>query len=98
MIKHSDALGTSSMQFGFKAEHSTCQCTFVLQEVVDFYVSRKSSCYAVLLDASKAFDRVHYVKLFKLLLDKGMCPLVAKLLVCMYTKQQLIVKWGEQNL
>ena len=47
------------------------------------------------LDASQAFDRVHYVKLFKLLLKKGLCPLVARLLAAMYTNQYARVKWGD---
>ena len=47
-----------------------------------------------MLDASKAFDRVHYVKLFRLLLDKGICPLVARLLSFLYTNQSMAIKWG----
>lgn len=52
--------------------------------------------YVVLLDASQAFDRVHYVKLFKLLIDRGICPLLARLLAKMYTEQSLRVKWNSQ--
>ncbi len=48
----------------------------------------------LLLDATKAFDRVHYCKLFKLLIDKGMSPLVIRLLIFMYNNQKLQVKWG----
>ena len=47
------------------------------------------------LDASKAFDRVEYVKLFKVLKSRGLCPLVLKLLLHMYTNQKLCVKWGK---
>ena len=39
----------------------------------------------MLLDCSKAFDRVNYVKLFSLLLDKGLCPLVARFFINLYT-------------
>ena len=46
-----------------------------------------------LLDASKAFDRVQYVKLFRLLLEKGLCPLLILLLLTLYTSQSLVVKW-----
>ena len=34
-------LKTSDLQFGFKAEHSTTQCTFVLNEVVQYYRNKK---------------------------------------------------------
>jgi hypothetical protein len=48
----------------------------------------------VLLDASKAFDKVHYVKLFRLLLARGLCPFIAKFLVNLYTQQTISVKWA----
>ena len=47
-----------------------------------------------MLDASKAFDRVHYVKLFKLLLQREVCPLVLRFLIELYANQKLRVKWG----
>ena len=49
--------------------------------------------HVLLLDASKAFDRVNYVKLFNKMLSKGMCPLTVRLLLNMYTQQKLQVKW-----
>jgi hypothetical protein len=60
-----------------KAEHSTTQCSCVLEEVVDYYVRNASSVCLVLLDASRAFDRIQYVKLFRLLLKCGLCSLEA---------------------
>ena len=68
-------------------------CTFVAQEVRNYYVNNGSKVYSVLLDASQAFDRVDYFKLFKLLLSKGFCPITARLLAFMYAKQQLRVKY-----
>ena len=76
-------LKTSDMQF--KSKHSTTECTFVLNEVIDYYLRHDSSIYLVLLDASQAFDRVQYVKLFRLLVKRGICPLTARLLAHMYT-------------
>ena len=48
------------------------------------------------LDASKAFDRVEYCKLFELLIDRGICPIYARLLMytCMHTHQKLRVNWN----
>ena len=34
------------------------------------YVRKKSNVYCCLLDASKAFDKVHYGKLFNVLLSR----------------------------
>ena len=46
----------------------------------------------MLWDASKAFDRVEYMKLFNTLHDRRMCPLVLRLLMNMYINQQIQVK------
>ena len=47
-----------------------------------------------MLDASKAFDRVNYCKLFTTLLKRNISPIVLRLLLFMYTHQSLRVKWG----
>ena len=52
------------MQFGFKENHSTTMCTVILKEVIQNYIEGHSNVYCCLLDASKAFDKVHYRKLF----------------------------------
>ena len=81
--KHRHILLSDDLQYGFKAGHSTTQCSFVLEEVVDYYVRNKSPVFVVLLDASRAFDRIQYVKLFKLLLNRGLCSLIARFLAYM---------------
>ncbi len=50
--------------------------------------------YAVFLDASKAFDQVQYCKLFNELVNHNISLLVLRLLLNMYTKQKLQVRWG----
>ncbi len=58
-------------------------------ETISHYNYNSSNVNVLLLDATKAFDRVHYYKLFKLLIDKGMSPLVIRLLIFMYTNQKM---------
>ena len=60
------------MQYGFKKKHSTTLCTVVLKELVQHYREGNSDVYCCLLDASKAFDRIHYGELFTLLLSTKM--------------------------
>ena len=48
----------------------------------------------MLLDASKDFDRVEYVKLCKMLKDRNMCPIVLRLLMNMYVNQKIQVRWN----
>ena len=72
------ALSSNDSQFGFKPKHSTSQCTFVVKETVQYYLNGGSIVYGMLLDASKAFDRVQFIKLFRLLLSV-ICRLIATL-------------------
>ena len=48
----------------------------------------------LLLDATKAFDKVNHVKLFYLLMDRGMNPLLIRCLLFIYTNQHLNVSWN----
>ena len=92
--KQSDALSTSDLQFGFKEKSSTTMCTFMVLETIEYYRNNGGNVHAILLDASKAFDRVNYTKLFEKLIKKGMCPLTVRLLLNMYTNQKMQVKWS----
>ncbi len=70
------SLGSSDLQFGFKQGVSTTQSSFVMLDTIGQYNYNGSNVNVLLLDATKGFDRVHFCKLFKLLIDKGMSPLV----------------------
>ena len=58
-----DKLKTSSLQFGFKKKSSTTMCTFMALETIERYQSNGNEVHVLLLDASKAFDRVDCIKL-----------------------------------
>ena len=88
-----DSLKSSELQFGFTKGCSTSKCTFVADETINYYLTKKSQVYSVFLDASKAFDRVHYVKLFRMLLQNNTCPIIARFLAFMYTNNKCRVKW-----
>ena len=92
--QQTDKLKTSDLQFGFKEKSSTTMCTFMVLETIGYYKSKGSNVHVLLLDASKAFDRVNFIKLFDKMLRKGMCPLTVRLLLNMYTQQKLQVKWN----
>ena len=63
-----DSLSTSDMQYGSKNNHSTTMCTVILKEVIHHYINGNSNVYCCLLDASRAFDKINYGKLFSTLL------------------------------
>ena len=61
LANHTMASKSSDLQFGFKSESTTTACTFVLDEVVNYYNRNCSDVHVILLDASKAFDRVNHI-------------------------------------
>jgi hypothetical protein len=97
MNRFSGSLYSNDFQFGFKQSHSTVQCTLVIDEVSKYYTSNGGEIYIMLLDASQAFDRVNYVKLFRALSAKGMCPLICRFLAYSYTQQKVRVKWSDHT-
>ncbi len=76
LIKEQAVLCSSELQFGFESGVSMTHCTMAVQETVNYYNSTKTNAYVLMLDASKAFDRVEYCKPFKLLLRKNVSPLI----------------------
>ena len=47
----------------------------------------------MVLDARKAFEKMNSCKLFLILLEKNINPLICRLLLNMYTNKKLRVKW-----
>ena len=68
-------------------------CSTILIETVEYYVSNNSTVYVLLIDASKAFDRVCHSKLFNLLYYNNVCPIVLRLLYNIYSRSEMKVKW-----
>ncbi len=88
-----DKLLVSGLQFAYKPEHSTSQCTWLAKEVISHYKNRGSDVYACLLDCSKAFDKVKHDVLFKMLCDKGLSPLIIRIIMKMYLSGSAQVRW-----
>ena len=61
----SNVFNASEMQFGFKTGSSTTMCTFMVQQTISYYLTNNSNVNVLMLDASKAFDRVHYIVYLK---------------------------------
>ena len=94
---HRDVLSSSHLQFGYKKGLSTSSCTFVADEVIQYYLSRNTDVHVMLLDASKAFDCVNHLTLFRTLLEKGLCPLVVRVVLQMHICQLLTVRWNSAH-
>ncbi len=92
LLKELNSMNSCDLQIGFKQYVSTTHCTFATTEIISYYNSNRSNGYTVLLDATKAFDRVN-CKLFRKLLDRNISLLVLRLFLYIYTNQSLQVKW-----
>ena len=93
--KYENSFCTSDLQFGFKKGVSTNTCTYVFKETVNYYTNENSNVYSVLLDASKAFDRVNFCKLFSVLLDRKLPGNILKFMLNLYTTQKTRVNWND---
>ncbi len=91
--KYSEELRTNSLQFAYKKSHSTVQCTTVLKEVVRYFWSGNSDVHACFVDATKAFDKVNFSKLFELLLQRNLPRSVLRLLLDSYERQVVTAFW-----
>ena len=81
IVKQSDTLTTSQHQYSLKANSSTVLCSTMVIETVQYYTENGARpMYVLLLDASKAFDKVAFNVLFNELRDRAVCPRIIKLL------------------
>ena len=87
-------LHTTENQFGFKANHSTDTCIYVLKELLNYYITSASPVFLCFVDVRKAFDRVNYLKLFLKLHNRGTPLYLIGILYCWFSTQQFCVKWG----
>ncbi len=55
-------LNSDSLQFAYKKNTSTIQCVSIVNSVIEHYINNNSAVSTCMLDASKAFDRVHLLK------------------------------------
>ena len=70
----------------------------MVNETVQYYTENGAKpVYVLLLDSSKAFDKVAFNVLFNELGDRSLCPKITKLLYYMYTNQECSVRWGFEH-
>ena len=70
--RYQDKLTSCDIQFSFKANSSTSLCSMVLKESIAYHIKHQTPVFCTFLDATKSFDRLHYCKLFKLLVKRDL--------------------------
>ena len=89
-----DSLFTNDLQSACKSQTSTIHCVSSIFETTNYYVSSAGATHVCMLDASKAFDRVNLLTLFRKLHNRSMCPLFLRFLIHSYCNQKMRVKWN----
>ena len=59
------------------------------------HLERKFRALRNVIDATKAFDRVDYYKLFPKLIKRNISPVAIRLLLNLYTSQVSRVRWND---
>lgn len=94
LLKYRNLLSTIDLQFGFKKNHSTQMCTMVLKETISYYLSNKSNVFCTFLDATKAFDRINYCRLFRMLINRSLPYCIIRSLLNLYVHNYVCVSWA----
>ena len=76
---------------------STSQCSWLVQEVVNYYLRSGTKPIITLLDCSKAFDNCQFSTLFSRLLERGMPAIVVRVIIFVYEEQYAWVKGGNSR-
>ena len=63
-------------------------------ETINHFVNEGSNVYSCLLDASKAFDSVHWGILFKILIERKVYFVFIRIILDSYLRQLSCVAWG----
>ena len=56
---------TDNLLFAYKKTMSTVQCVGMIKETISYYIDNSSNVYMCMIDATKAFNRVNLVDMFK---------------------------------
>jgi len=88
-----DSMLTNDLQFGFKFGVGCPDAIFLFKATVGHFVSNGSCVFSAALDIRKAFDAVNHLKMFSVLISKGIPLVVIDVLRNWYSKLCCVVRW-----
>ena len=81
LVVWGEHLSSDTLQFGYKANTSTTQCSLLVMEVAQYYLRNGTPIIVTLCDCTAAFDKCQFDILFGRLLARGVPPIVVRLLI-----------------
>ena len=94
LLLEGDKLSVDELQYGYQTMTSTTMCSWSLSATIEYYNCRGRALYGCAMDCSKAFDMVNWDHLFTKLLQRGLSPILLRLLVFIYRNQSCNVRWN----
>ena len=94
LSKISHLLNTDSLQFGYKAKHSTSHALYVLRSCIDHFTENGSNVFSAFLDCSKGFDKIDHSGIFLKLIGRGVPLCFINLIIFWYSNLESAVKWN----
>ena len=85
---------SDDLQLAYKSKIPAIHCINSVNEAVNYYINNSGKVYVCTLDASKAFDRINLLALFKKLIERIICPLFMKYLIHSDCNQKMRIKWN----
>jgi hypothetical protein len=82
----------NEFQFGFRDNHSTTDCIFLLHSIIEKVLAKKSRLYCAFIDYEKAFDTVDRNALWVKLLEIGISSKMLNMIKSIYTVVKSCVK------
>ena len=68
-----------------------------MKSVIKYYNLYNTPVYSCFRDASKAYDRVNHWALFKKLLKRSISVTIIRILMFLYSKQEICIKLGDET-
>lgn len=94
LLRFSDFLGSSNLQYGFKKGTGCTDALFTLQLICNYYVKHGNTVNIAALDLSKAFDKVSHFGLLNKLLTRNAPRAFISVLHNWYSKLVSFVRWN----